>query len=134
MYPPPVRIGFILPVLWFLLQLPATAATTHFPSYDVIRPNVAFWIKIYTEYATDQGIVHDSDNLNLIYDVIDLQPYDSPSASKINRMRMKRVKAKYERIFSLGLFLAQDLLGADSPDNIKKYLNNDSKIKSSNKK
>ncbi len=98
MYPPPIRIGFVLTVFWFLLQLPATSAAAHFPTYDVIRPNVAFWIKIYTEYTTRQGIVHDSEDLGVIYDVIDLAPHESPHASKINRKRMKRAKATCERI------------------------------------
>jgi membrane-bound lytic murein transglycosylase D len=98
MHPPPMRIGFIFSVFWFMLQLSATSAAAYFPTHDVIRPNVAFWIKIYTEYTTSQSIVHDSEDLTIIYDVIDLKPYGSPSASKINRMRMKRVKAKYERI------------------------------------
>ena len=39
-------------------------------------------------------------------------------------------RVKYERIFFLGLFLAQDLLGAEPPQNIKKDLNKDPKIKS----
>jgi membrane-bound lytic murein transglycosylase D len=98
MYPPPKRIWFVLPVFWFLLHLPAASEAAHFPNYEVIRPNVAFWIKVYTEHTTSQSIVHDSKNLTRIYDVIDLVPHDSPSASKINRKRMKRAKAKYERI------------------------------------
>jgi membrane-bound lytic murein transglycosylase D len=99
MYRPPIRISIIFSIFWFMLQLPATSAAAHFPTYDVIRPNVAFWIKIYTEYTTSQAIVHDSQDLTIIYDVIDLKPYDSsPSASKINRRRMKAVKAKYESL------------------------------------
>jgi hypothetical protein len=37
-------------------------------------------------------------------------------------------RAKYERIFSLGLFLAKDLLGAEPPEKIKNYLSKDPKI------
>ena len=32
---------------------------------------VSFWIKVYTEYRTDQGIVHDTENLAIIYEKID---------------------------------------------------------------
>ena len=39
-------------------------------------------------------------------------------------------KAKYERIFSLGLFLTRDLLGVEPPQNIDKYISKDPKIKS----
>ena len=98
MYPPPVRIWFRFAVFWIILQWPAAAAAAPFPTFEVIRPNVAFWIKIYTEYSTSQGIVHDSKDLSIIYDVIKLEPYDSPSASRINRRRMKQAKSEYERI------------------------------------
>ena len=50
----------------------------------------------------------------------------------LNYERLTRMvgKAKYERIFLLGLFLAQNFLGADPPQNIKNFLNQDPKIKS----
>ena len=38
-----------------------------FPLYDVIAPNVAFWTKVYSQYETTQGIVHDSRDLDIIY-------------------------------------------------------------------
>ena len=98
MQSPPIRIWSILPLLWLLLQMPAASEASHFPTYDAIRPNVAFWIKVYTEYTTNQSIIHDSDDLTIIYEVIDLVPYESPSASKVNRRRMKRAKAKYEHL------------------------------------
>ena len=98
MHSPPIRIWFVLPIYLLLLLSPVTSAAAHFPAYEVIRPNIAFWIKVYTEYTTSQSIVHDSEDLTIIYDVIDLVPYDSPSAARINRRRMKRARAKYEHI------------------------------------
>lgn len=76
----------------------AAAVAAPFPEYDCIAPNVNFWTKVYSEYTTSQGIIHDSINLNIVYDTIDLRPYDTPNARKINRKRMKRAQQKYEGI------------------------------------
>ncbi len=54
------------------------------------------------------------------------------SNPNLNYERLIRMvgRAKYERIFSLGLFLAQDLLGAEPPQSINEYLSIDPKIES----
>jgi membrane-bound lytic murein transglycosylase D len=74
------------------------AETDPFPIPDVIAPNVAFWTKVYATYPTSQGLVHDNLDLNIIYEVIDLLPYNAPGADKTNRQRMKTANQKYERI------------------------------------
>ncbi|MEJ2155843.1 MAG: transglycosylase SLT domain-containing protein [Desulfobacteraceae bacterium] len=74
------------------------AAAEPFPQYDNIQPNVTFWIMAYSKYSTQQAVVHDSRHLDIIYDVIDLKPHDAYRARKINRSRMKRARAKYEKI------------------------------------
>ncbi|NOZ61214.1 MAG: transglycosylase SLT domain-containing protein [Calditrichaeota bacterium] len=43
-----------------------------FPQPDVLRPNIRFWTSIYTLYDSDQIVIHDSENLSIIYEVIDL--------------------------------------------------------------
>lgn len=75
-------------------------AAKPFPEYDCIAPNVAFWKKVYSHYTTSQGIVHDSEKLNVIYDVIALAPYDAPGSGEINRNRMKAAKDKYAAILN----------------------------------
>ena len=47
---------------------PATADTPAdaFPVYESIQPNVSFWKKIYTQYSTTQGVIHDKQNLAII--------------------------------------------------------------------
>ncbi len=85
-----------------LLSLNATANSiaAEFPVYDSIRPNVTFWKKIYTEYSTTQGVIHDKKNLAIIYEVIDLKDRDRHGSRKINKARIKRVKKKYKRILA----------------------------------
>ncbi|MDA8141313.1 MAG: LysM peptidoglycan-binding domain-containing protein [Desulfobacteraceae bacterium] len=91
-------IAMIVTLVLLLSTSVLLAATDPFPMPDVIAPNVAFWTKVYSQYATSQGIVHDSDNLNIIYEVIPLLPYEHPGAAKTNRRRMKEANEKYERI------------------------------------
>lgn len=74
------------------------AAVDPFPMPDVIAPNVAFWTNVYARYTTGQGIVHDNRDLERIYAVIDLIPYDVPTAEDINRKRMKGAVHKVESI------------------------------------
>lgn len=74
------------------------AAAESFPRFDAIAPNVAFWTNVYSRYPTTQVIIHDSIDLNIVYDVITVKPYDMPGASKINRSRTKRAIAAYRDI------------------------------------
>ena len=83
--------------------LPASgfANETVFPEYTVVKSNVSFWINIYSRYTTTQAVVHDSVDLDIVYDVIELVPADTPGARKINRGRMKAAAKKYTRILRL---------------------------------
>jgi membrane-bound lytic murein transglycosylase D len=85
-----------------LCYLPAATdgIAAEFPVYDSIRPNVSFWKKIYTEYSTTQGVIHDKKNLAIIYEVITLKDRNRHGSRKINKQRIKRAKNKYKRILT----------------------------------
>jgi membrane-bound lytic murein transglycosylase D len=76
------------------------AASDLFPVYSSIQPNVSFWKKIYAEYASTQGVIHDKHNLSIIYDVIELKDRYRPGSRKINRNRINSVKKKYRIILA----------------------------------
>ncbi|BBO82814.1 hypothetical protein DSCO28_33800 [Desulfosarcina ovata subsp. sediminis] len=78
--------------------LPGHTADPLFPEYPEITANVAFWTDIYATYPTTRAVVHDSLRLNIVYDVIDLEPVDHPGSRKVNRRRMKAARLKYGRI------------------------------------
>jgi membrane-bound lytic murein transglycosylase D len=42
----------------------------HFSTPVGLESKVEFWKKIYSEYSTDHYVVHDMDNLGLIYEVV----------------------------------------------------------------
>ncbi|MGD9300319.1 MAG: transglycosylase SLT domain-containing protein, partial [Desulfobacterales bacterium] len=78
----------------------ARAESDTFPVPSVIEPNVAFWTKIYTEYSTSHGVLHDSRRLNIIYGVIELVDPDRYGGRKTNKKRIKKAKKKYKAILA----------------------------------
>ena len=46
--------------------------TQKFNTPPFLEPRVNFWIKIYSKYTTNQIVIHDRENLDVIYDVINL--------------------------------------------------------------
>jgi membrane-bound lytic murein transglycosylase D len=69
-----------------------------FPMYPVIQPNVSFWEDIYSRYSSNQGVLHDNRQLNIVYEVIDLKHPYRPGSSRINRQRIRAAKKKYRDI------------------------------------
>ncbi len=91
-------LALIFSIIAGLTLCAIPTAADSFPQYDTIEANVEFWVKAYSKYTTRQAVVHDSRRLNIIYDVIELKPYDAYRARKINRQRMKKARAKYQKI------------------------------------
>ncbi len=99
MHKAPFRpLALIFSILAGVVFCNAPAAAEPFPHFDNIEANVAFWEKAYSKYTTRQAVVHDSKHLDIIYDVIELKPHDAYRARKINRQRMKKARAKYQKI------------------------------------
>ena len=76
-------------------------ASEPFPLYPCIRPNVNFWKKVYSKYGTTHGIIHDSRNLGVIYEVIDLKKRGARNARRVNKKRIEKAKKKYAGILRL---------------------------------
>ncbi|MBU2512546.1 transglycosylase SLT domain-containing protein [bacterium] len=79
---------------FFCSQLSANSPET-FPVYNSIKPNIDFWMKVYTMHHTQQGLIHDADNLNIVYEVVDLKPQSERGSSRYNRNLLKQTKKKY---------------------------------------
>jgi len=97
----------ILPVLILIVVLAGAVGRAEdrdqsdiFPNYPCIQPNVNFWLKIYTQYSSDQGVIHDKYHMNRIYGDIPLvDPYRG-GGRKTNNKRIKAAKKKYKAILS----------------------------------
>ncbi len=79
----------------------ASAETsTLLPTPENLKPNVEFWKKVYTFYNSDQIIIHDTDDLRIIYEVIDL---DNSGSNDQYTVRVpwgdvEKIKNKYKNI------------------------------------
>ena len=83
-------------VLWLMLtpRHPAAAADAAdpFAHPPELEQDVRFWIRVYTEVTTDQGLLHDDWNLGLVYEVLRFDPATSPSQRE---RRVAEAKARY---------------------------------------
>lgn len=89
-------------LLLFLALLTAAgpAGAELFPLYPSIRNNVAFWEEVYSRYSTTQGILHDQDNLQIVYGVVDLVNWDLPGAAHLNKEIIKNARQRYKSILN----------------------------------
>ncbi|MCG8688891.1 MAG: LysM peptidoglycan-binding domain-containing protein [Desulfobacterales bacterium] len=77
---------------------PKPSAPVHedFPIYPEIKPNVDFWIDIFTKYSRAQGVVHDVRDLSKVYGVIKLNPVNTRRAAKANRKVKEKALKQYK--------------------------------------
>jgi membrane-bound lytic murein transglycosylase D len=57
-----------------------------------LEQDVRFWIRVYTEVTTDQGLLHDDWNLGLVYEVLRFDPAASPAQRE---RRVAEAKTRY---------------------------------------
>jgi membrane-bound lytic murein transglycosylase D len=81
----------------------AFTETTHssdaeFPLYPIIKPNVDFWVNIFTKYSKAHGVIHDINNLSIIYEVVTLDPSETVSAANTNKTVKTAAILKYREI------------------------------------
>ena len=69
-----------------------------FPIYSVIKKNVTFWEKIYDHYSRQEAVVHDKNDLSIIYEIIPLLDSQLPGAARINNIHIKETLKKYQTI------------------------------------
>lgn len=97
------RTGILLSLVLGALLLFAppgelAASESPFPEYHCLQSNIDFWVQVYSKYPSTIGLVHDRDDLNLVYGTIDMLPEDAPNAWKINKRRQKKARDRYRAI------------------------------------
>jgi len=78
----------------FLVSTAGFAANTDFPRPPEIEPAIRFWTSVYTQVSTDGGLLHDRDNLSVVYEKVAL---DSRFRDKRSRQVRAR-KAHYREV------------------------------------
>jgi peptidoglycan lytic transglycosylase D len=86
-----LRLALLLaPLMWCA---PLRADTSDAFAYPPeLEPDVRFWIRVYTEVTTDQGLLHDDWYLGLVYEVLRFDPSDSP---RQREHVVEQAKARY---------------------------------------
>ena len=74
-----------------------TSQQYHFSTPVGLESKVEFWKKIYSEYSTDHYVVHDIDNLGIIYEIVYIKN-GSKLSSRAREIRLDRVKRKYKKL------------------------------------
>lgn len=66
-----------------------------------LRGRVDFWKDIYSKYTTDQGVIHDSTHIGIVYGSVDFGPIMKDSTKNIyqkNRLRVALIRGKKKEI------------------------------------
>jgi membrane-bound lytic murein transglycosylase D len=106
-----------LAVLALLLTLvaPVLARAETIPRPEGIQSDVNFWIRVYTEVTTNEGLLHDERNLSVVYDTLKFSAGSSPRERQrlVDDQRDKQVDALRRIIAALPTAEAREALSAD---------------------
>src|SRR6187549_1001665 len=64
--------------LLVVLTAPVLARADTIPRPEGIQQDVNFWIRVYTEVTTNEGLLHDERNLSVVYDALKFGAGTSP--------------------------------------------------------
>ena len=100
------KIGFIFALFFAPFFLPAAHANIptkihslsnyHFKTPSGLVDQVNFWKKIYSEYTTQHAVIHDMNDLAIVYEVVDFGKNHLRRRAK--ERKLDKVKAKYRKI------------------------------------
>jgi membrane-bound lytic murein transglycosylase D len=74
--------------------------TALFPEPEILRNNVAFWKKIYTEFSLKQGVLHDREHPLVIFRTFDVQQHDRRSSLRQIESQKQEIAACIEHLQS----------------------------------
>ncbi|MBW2500542.1 MAG: LysM peptidoglycan-binding domain-containing protein, partial [Deltaproteobacteria bacterium] len=72
-----------------------TAAPSDFPRPAALEPDVAFWKRIYSEVGNDGGLLHDTHDLSIVYEVVKLP---SGLSHRDRERHTEKLKKRYRAI------------------------------------
>ena len=81
--------------LSFLFWIGTASAKDPFPVYKGLEDAVEFWVGVFTKYSRSQAIIHDAEQLSLVYDVVDLRGGSGRKGERIRWRNAKRARTRY---------------------------------------
>ena len=101
------RSLLILAFLFFLpLAAPVHADAEHFVRPAELEPDIAFWRRIYTEVSTEGGLLHDPEDLAIVYEAIEASFGSVAEAALASHRRREEALRAHPRSLASG---AEDL-------------------------
>ena len=77
----------------------AEAAPRHFPLPEAIKPDVAFWQRIYSEVGNEYGLMHDSRDLSIVYAKVSMpERISNKTRRRLVRQEIKAIRAVLYRV------------------------------------
>lgn len=87
-------------MLFCLFFFPQTSlagtSKNYFPVFPAMQANITFWEKVYSDYDTNTVVLHDSEDLSIIYEELTLLDENLPGAARINKKYKEKVKNTYK--------------------------------------
>ena len=106
-----------------LIAPPAMSAPKDFPRPAALEKDVAFWKRIYSEVGTDAGLIHDSRNLGIVYEVAKIPTGLSRRArerhTEKRKKHYKQILLKLAKGKRSGLSREEQRVLALFPDDVK---------------
>jgi membrane-bound lytic murein transglycosylase D len=92
-----------------------TPAQTTIPRPEGIQPDVNFWIRVYTEVTTNEGLLHDERNLSVVYDTVKFGAGQSPKDRQrlVDDRRDRHIASLRRIIAALPTEAGREALSAD---------------------
>lgn len=93
--------------------IPSTPQSELFPEPAGIRPNVDFWVDMYTKYTGKHAVIHDAENLGIRYEVVDLSQISGRASRRYISRQLTFRKKYYASILAKLAAQNGDCLGAE---------------------
>lgn len=61
------RLLLLIALIWLCSPALLLAADETFPQPPELQPDVDFWVSIFTDYTSDEGVLHDNRHLGVVY-------------------------------------------------------------------
>lgn len=77
-----------------------SSGSEKFPLSETLKPNVLFWINVYAKYTEREVIIHDSWDLDIVYEVVNLDKLfpGVKVSSRIEWKKIEQIKKEYQNI------------------------------------
>lgn len=90
--------------------------TALFPTAEILKPNVEFWKNIYARYSERDVVIHDSEDLSIVYEVINLDSLfrGVQVSDRLQWKRVEEIKKEYRAILQRLSHLSQPAMASFS--------------------